>query len=1067
MVEDFTSPHLQATYDVQLSARDVAPFVTEASRAAGIVHLSGSVVYEDHVHQDVFEAVHLAGELRAPVLRVRTYGGSTEIRDLRATYNLDRGNLEIQNVRAQAVGGSLNGNLSIRGFPNTSSGRLQVRLRGISLEGLEAAAPQYSLPQAYLTGKISGDARASWGPTLADLIAHVDASMEGAFGQKPPAPLSGAVHCDYSAKRHEIELRQSYLRAPSASVILDGKVSRYSQLKVHAQSNNLHELEMLVASFKTALSREPPPKLNLYGTASFEGFVEGSVTEPHAQGRLEARDLRVQGSWLKLLRAHVKADPSLVELTDAYVEAAPQGKINFTLRVGLEEWAYTPASPIKLVGSVSRISLAEVERLMNRADKISGILSASVSLHGSQLNPIGQGEITVVNGEILSEPVQRIFLKFQGDGDAVRASMQVNLLAGAAQAQMTLNPKTKEYEAQIGASDIRLERLETVKQRRLSLAGVLSLDARGHGVISSPEITAETRISQLRLGEYPIPALTLAAHIHDRVAEMTLKTDLVQAPVEGHGTVNVDPPYVADLRLDIPRFPYKPLLALYARALGHELHGEAELHASVHGPLENAALLEGHLDVPVLTASFQQLELGATHPVRVDFRDGVLTLRNASFSGTGTQVQVEAAVPISNPASAAYSVKGAMDLSLLRMVEPGLSGEGRIEIDLDSRRQAEGSDLVGDVRIVSASVYGNDLPLRLDEGNGVLSVSRSRVEIKSLQGQVGGGTITVRGGVTLRPAVRFDLGLSGSGIRLRYPQGVRSILKPDLTLAGDRNEATLSGNIAVQGLSLTRDFDMANLLNEFSEGEPVASAGGFEHLRLNVTLQSHVDITSREVSLQGNTNLRVVGTAAEPVILGRAELNGGDLFLGGNRYVLQSGSIDFVNPFRTEAVVNASVKTQVDQYDISLNLRGPMENLTTTYSSDPPLPSADIFNLLAFGHTNTEALGTTLTPSTLGAQSALVQGLGSAVSGRIQKFAGLSYFSIDPTLGGSNQNAGARVVIQERVTRDLVVTYSTDVTSTQRQAIQLEYRFNPRWSVSGVRDQNGGFGATLTFRKSF
>jgi translocation and assembly module TamB len=758
----------------------------------------------------------------------------------------------------------------------------------------------------------------------------------------------------------------------------------------------------------------------------------------------------------------------LLDLTDAYVEATPQGKINFSLQVGLEQWAYTPGSSIKLVGSASRISLAEVERLMDRADRVSGILSASVSLRGSQLNPIGQGEITIVNGEIFSEPVQRFFLKFQGNGDAVRASMQVNLLAGAAQAQMTLNPKTKAYEAQIGASDIRLERLEAVKQRKLPLAGVLSLEARGHGVISSPEIVAETRISQLRLGDYPIPSLTLAARIHERVAELTLNSELVQAPVEGHGTVNVNPPYVADLRLDMPRFAYQPLLALYARTLGNEVHGEAELHASLHGPLENAALLEGRLDVPVLTASFQQLDLGAAHPFRVDFRDGVLTLHNVSFTGTGTQVQVEAAVPIRNPASAAYSVKGAMDLSLLRMFQPRVSGEGRIEIDLDSHRQSPGSDLVGEVHIVSASLYGDEVPLRLDNGNGVLSVSRSRVEIKSLQGQVGGGTITARGGVTLRPAMRFDLGLSGSAIRLRYPQGVRSILKPDLTLAGDKNEATLSGNIAVQGLSLTRDFDMANFLNEFSEVEPLASAAGFqEHLRLNVTVQSQVDIASREVSLQANTNLRVVGTAAEPVILGRAQLNGGDLFLGGNRYVLQSGSIEFVNPFRTEAVVNAHVKTQVDQYDISLNLQGPMETLTTTYSSDPPLPSADIFNLLAFGHTTTEAGGSTLTPSTLGAQSALVQGLGSAVSGRIQKFAGLSYFSIDPTLGGSNQNAGARVVIQERVTRDLVVTYSTDVTSTQRQAIQLEYRFDPRWSVSGVRDQNGGFGATLTFRKSF
>jgi translocation and assembly module TamB len=343
------------------------------------------------------------------------------------------------------------------------------------------------------------------------------------------------------------------------------------------------------------------------------------------------------------------------------------------------------------------------------------------------------------------------------------------------------------------------------------------------------------------------------------------------------------------------------------------------------------------------------------------------------------------------------------------------------------------------------------------------------VEVKSLQGQVGGGTVTARGGVTFRPAIQFDLGLSGNEIRLRYPEGVRAVLNSNLTFVGSKQEATLSGNVKVQRLSLTRDFDLQNFLNQFEEQESAAPGDGFtHHVRLNVELQSasQMDVASTMVSLRGNANLRVVGTAAEPVILGRAHLNGGDLFLGGNRYVLQSGAIDFVNPLRTEPIVNAQIKTKINQYDISMTIQGPVESLKTSYTSEPPLPPVDIINLLAFGHT-TEGGGSPVAPGNLGAQSALVQGLGSAVSSRVQKFAGLSYFSIDPALGGANQNAGARVVIQERVTSNLVVTYSTDVTSTQRQAIQLEYRLNNRWSVSGVRDQNGGFGGTVNYHKSF
>jgi len=53
------------------------------------------------------------------------------------------------------------------------------------------------------------------------------------------------------------------------------------------------------------------------------------------------------------------------------------------------------------------------------------------------------------------------------------------------------------------------------------------------------------------------------------------------------------------------------------------------------------------------------------------------------------------------------------------------------------------------------------------------------------------------------------------------------------------------------------------------------------------------------------------------------------------------------------------------------------------------------------------------------------------------------------------------------VTSNLLVTFATDITSMQRQAVQIEYKFNPKWSVTGTRDQNGGFGVDGRYRKDF
>ncbi len=104
----------------------------------------------------------------------------------------------------------------------------------------------------------------------------------------------------------------------------------------------------------------------------------------------------------------------------------------------------------------------------------------------------------------------------------------------------------------------------------------------------------------------------------------------------------------------------------------------------------------------------------------------------------------------------------------------------------------------------------------------------------------------------------------------------------------------------------------------------------------------------------------------------------------------------------------------------------------------------------------------------LGAQSLLASGVSGQVTSRVEKIAGISHLSIDPTLGGGNQkNPGATVTIQQRVTSKIFVTFSTDVTATQNQAIQLEYQQSPRVSFSGTRDQNGGFAFDTRIRKSW
>jgi len=213
----------------------------------------------------------------------------------------------------------------------------------------------------------------------------------------------------------------------------------------------------------------------------------------------------------------------------------------------------------------------------------------------------------------------------------------------------------------------------------------------------------------------------------------------------------------------------------------------------------------------------------------------------------------------------------------------------------------------------------------------------------------------------------------------------------------------------------------------------------------------------------------VRGTAASPVILGRVNLNNGDIILNGNRFLLEGGTIQFVNPSETQPVVNLSMKTSIQQYDLYLRFNGSVDHLRTNYTSNPALPSADIINLLAFGQTTEAASANPSTPANQAAESLVASQVSSQFTSRISKIAGISQLSISPVLtsGTSQGPAGANITIQQRVTGNLFVTFSSNVASTQSQTIQGQYQISPRVAISATRDPNGGFAVDALIKKTW
>jgi translocation and assembly module TamB len=638
--------------------------------------------------------------------------------------------------------------------------------------------------------------------------------------------------------------------------------------------------------------------------------------------------------------------------------------------------------------------------------------------------------------------------------------------------KVSIRPRQKSYNAQLTAAGIRLDRLQALIAQNIKATGVVSVKANGQGTFDNPQLDATLQIPQIDVENQTIKDVNLQMNVANHLATANLSSAAVGTAIRANAKVNLTGDYQTDATLDTQAIPLQPIFAVYAPEQAEDLTGQTEVHATLHGPLKNKKLLEAHLTIPTLKLAYSNtIQLAETSPIRVDYKDTVITLQRSGLRGTDTDLQFQGSMSTASGAPMSLLLLGTVNLHLAQVFAPDITSSGELKFNINTNGATNSPDFGGQVDIVDANFASGDLPVGLQHGNGVLTLTKDRLNITKFQGTVGGGTLTAQGGVAYRPGVQFDLGLAAKGVRVLYPQGVRETVNANLRLAGTTDNAVLGGQVNLDELSFTPAFDLSSFIDQFSGGvTPPSTPGLSQNIQLNLGVSSsnNINLVSRTLSVGGSANLRVRGTAAEPVILGRVNLSGGDIILNGTRFVLNGGTIEFVNPSETQPVVNLALNTTIQQYNISMRFNGPIDQLRTNYSSDPSLPAADIINLLAFGET-TEASAANATPANQAAESLVASQVSSQVTSRVSKVAGISQLSINPVLaGGTGQGPpGANITIQQRVTGNLFVTFSSNVASTQNQTVQGQYQLSPRVAVSATRDQNGGFGFDTLIKKTW
>jgi translocation and assembly module TamB len=464
--------------------------------------------------------------------------------------------------------------------------------------------------------------------------------------------------------------------------------------------------------------------------------------------------------------------------------------------------------------------------------------------------------------------------------------------------------------------------------------------------------------------------------------------------------------------------------------------------------------------------------------VAVTYEHGRLELGPLPLGAEDTDLTVSGGADLLGDGPLALEARGAADLRVLSLLSNELRGRGAARLAMSLTGDRHAPRLEGTLEVQGGALRVRRFPHGIEGLQGTVRFTHQGAQLEGGKGVVGGAPVRLAGQAAWSRAkgVSFDVQAAGDGITLRYPEGLRSVIDADLRLFGDLKLQWLTGAVQVRQAVWSRRYDVASEL--MAERQPLESSAALEgglRLDLKVSAPGTLKVDNNLATLQARADLQLQGTAAAPVVMGRAEVDRGRVYFQGNTYLIRRGSIDFTNPRKTDPNFDIEAETRIHSYRITLRANGTLERVYPTLTSDPYLTQVGILALLAGAD---ESVVAGLEARRDEAQKGLAAtGAYTLAAGRIaeemglergaEKLFGLSRFSIDPSaLRGDVTNPTARLTVGKRVTPDVALVYSMDLRSTEDRLVAVEYTLSERVSLLFTRADPGGFGFDLRLRQS-
>jgi translocation and assembly module TamB len=1083
-LHDFASPQWTFRYRGWLNLQDLretlrstdtptgrADFRGEATYAAGQFHSTGSYSGQD-INLDYRPIFHASGLAS------------------RGSFRMDNKGLEVPDFLAEAFGGTVKGRVTLR-FDGLLF-RADTHVDGVHLARVLPAIEHRGFPpdELHWDTLLSADTVETW--TAGFRHFDITAKMQwNSPDHVAPGhiPVDGEWEIRYRYDPDTLTIASGDFETPQTRGSIVGTLApRETSLDVHFDTGALESYLDFINAIRDSPTGSPDAIKIISGNAKWDGRIVGPSGRPLFIGPFRGEDVRYESWTMDSIEGDLTFSPEELSLARGRVQ---RGVVDSEIELSLflTDWSFLPENNFSVDATIQATPIEALEQLFGWSYPVRGQLSGQFHGRGTREHPSITSLFDLADGDVYGVVFNRLRGQLNVMPDEARIiNAELRLFApGKEAAGAGIVTGTAGYRFAdktvvvdlVGAS-LPLANFETLQTSRLPVDGRVSFRIKASGLATAPQADGTFRVVDLRIGQTVIGSFDGELKSDGRTARLRLGSAMSTGELSGDISLGLADPYPLDGKVAIKNINLDPFLLSALHLNSFNGHGKAEGEIAVSGNVKQPKSLIVDANFSHLSLTYANVQLENVGPVHFRSSSESLEIESAAFKGTATNIQVDGKVQFTGGRALSMRLNGALDLRLLSSLVPGLSSGGSAQINGVFEGTLDNPRITGRIHIENASARVADFPTGLSAIKGDFVFDTARILFDNLTAEAGGGTLYLSGAInyTERP-LRYDVTARSDSTRIRYPEGMSWLTAGALRLTGSTDGGLLSGRVTVERVTLTQGLEAAGSLVSTKQEvtAPATSSPFLRNLQFDIEAISTPDARMQwpGAELEAEANLRVRGTWEHPIILGHIHVLSGELLFHGNRYHVARGDINFANPFRLDPVINVEASTTIQQYEITLNFTGHASKLTLAYRSDPPLPGNDIVTLLALGQTSSEgtarSAGTTQS-NTAGASALLSEAVSSQVGGRLEKLFGITNFRVDPALTtvgstGSNQTAAARVTVQQRVTRDMTVTYVSNVGSTQEQVIQVEYNVNRNISIVALRDYNGTFGIDIKIKKRF